>query len=113
MTRSRLPERRPSIWFGAEWQGHEFAVTVGIDPALGLPLEVFANAKRGAMHSTIADAAVVISIALQHGATIAELRRLLLLEMTFDGTEIPASPIGAILKAIEEGLARLAKGESV
>jgi hypothetical protein len=53
MTRNRLPGRRPSVGFLTEWQGHEFAVTVGIDPASGAPLEVFANAKRGAMHSTI------------------------------------------------------------
>ena len=83
------------------------------DPASGAPLEVFANAKRGAMHSTIADAAVVISVALQHGATIPELRRSLLLELTFDSQEVPASPVGAILKAVEDGLATLAAGEPI
>ena len=113
MTRNRLPGRRPSVGFLTEWQGHEFAVTVGIDPASGAPLEVFANAKRGAMHSTIADAAVVISVALQHGATIPELWRSLLLELTFDSQEVPASPVGAILKAVEDGLATLAAGEPI
>lgn len=111
MTRTRLPDRRPSVWFSTDWQGHEFAVTVGLDPDTGAPLEVFANAKRGAMHSTIADAAVLISLALQRGATIPDLRRSLLLEMTFDGSEVPASPIGAILEAVEVALAKLEAGE--
>ena len=111
MTRNRLPGRRPSVGFLTEWQGHEFAVTVGIDPASGAPLEVFANAKRGAMQSTIADAAVLISLALQRGATIPDLRRSLLLEMTFDGSGVPTSPIGAILEAVEVGLAKLQAGE--
>ena len=77
--RHRLPDRRSSVTFNAEWQGHDFSVTVGFDPKSGDALEVFANAKRGAMHSTIADAAVLISLALQAGATIRELRRSLLL----------------------------------
>lgn len=110
MTRTRLPDRRPSVWFSTLWQGHEFFGSVGLDPASGAPLEVFANAKRGALDSVLADAAVLISVALQHGATVAELRGTLLLEMTFDGLEVPASPIGAILKAVEDGLANLDEG---
>ena len=112
MTRTRLPDRRPSVWFSTVWQGHEFAGTVGLDPSTAAPLEVFANAKRGALDSVLADAAVLISVALQHGATVDELRRTLLLEMTFDGLEVPASPIGAILKAVEDRLANLEPGEA-
>jgi hypothetical protein len=105
--RRRLPYRRPSVTFATVWREHELTATVGFDPRTGAPLEVFGNAKRGAMHATIADAAVLVSVALQCGATIPELRRSLLVETDYQGNESPASPIGAILTAVEEGLADL------
>lgn len=108
--RRRLADRRPSVTFATTWKEHELTATVGFDHETGAPLEVFGNAKRGAMHATIADAAVLVSVALQYGATIPELRRSLLIETDYQGTEFPASPIGAILKAVEEGLADLEGG---
>ena len=46
MTRNRLPGRRPSVGFLTEWQGPEFAVSVGIDPASlgGAPHRAFRRA---------------------------------------------------------------------
>lgn len=107
MTRHGLPTRRPCTTVAATWQGHDFTVTVGHDPVTMAPMEVFAGEAKGAMAAMIGDACVALSIAMQHGATPAELRKSMGRVPAWvarDGamveTETPASPIGAILAAV-------------
>lgn len=104
MTRATLPSRRPNATRAVRWDGHEFSVTIGFDPATGQPAEVFADvAKGGQMQCTIADACVLTSIALQHGITPADLAKSLGRVPVFTGDEGatgPASPVGAVVEAI-------------
>ncbi len=67
--RPRLPNRRPSHTETQEIGGQKVIATVGFDPETGQPRELFLTAgKEGSMiNALLADAAVVISIALQHG----------------------------------------------
>ena len=109
MTRAALPHRRPNITRAVHWDGHEFSVTIGLDPRTGKPAEVFADtAKGGQMQATIADACVMISIALQHGITPAELAKSLGRVPVFTGEDCatgPASPVGAVVEAIQAEVA--------
>lgn len=105
MTRATLPNRRPSEAIATAWQGHPFSVTVGIDPRTGKPAEVFADTEKGGqMQATIADACVLISIALQHGvgpqALAKSLSRVPDL-ISGAGADLPGSPIGAIIAIID------------
>jgi hypothetical protein len=102
--RAVLPTRRPNLSLACEWEGHPITVTVGFDPATGKPAEVFADTvKGGQMQASIADACVLLSIALQHGITPADLGKSLgrvpVWGQTYDA---PASPVGAIVQAIHE-----------
>lgn len=102
--RTPLPHRRPNITRAAEWDGHAFTVTIGIDPATGQPAEVFADTQRGGqMQATLADACVLISIALQHGIGVEALSKSLGRVPVLwgpEGQDAPASPVGAILEAV-------------
>ena len=101
MTRKALPHRRPNDTSEAIWHNHAITVTVGYDPATGQAREVFAQAgKGGDMQATVADACVLISIALQHGISPDELRKSLSTEPDYRGGTNPASPIGAILAVL-------------
>lgn len=104
MTRQPLPDRRPSITTTVEWEGHIFPVTIGLDPATGAPREVFADVARGGQFQwAISDACVIVSVALQHGVTAAELAKSLgrVPVLTGDeGATGPASPLGAVIEAI-------------
>ena len=102
MSRHLLPPRRPSATLACDWRGHAIDVTVGFDPAAGVVREVFAAvASGGQMADALADACVVISIALQHGIAAADLAKSLGRVPVFgrDATA-PASPVGTILDAI-------------
>lgn len=68
--RETLPNRRRNETVSINYNGHEMAVTVGFSDD-GRPLEVFANvAKTGTeIAHMVADACVIISLALQYGAT--------------------------------------------
>lgn len=102
--RTPLPHRRPSLTVSTEWSGIPFTVTLGCDPASGRIREVFADtATGGQMQAALADACVLISIALQHDLTAAALAKSLAREpdpMAGADATRPASPIGAILQAI-------------
>ncbi len=110
--RSRLPNRRPAYTETLEVDGQAFEATVGFDPESGQPRELFLTAgKEGSMlNAMLADAAVVISIALQHGIPAAALTksvgRLPAGPVTPAGLEgpppgrVPASPIGAALDLV-------------
>lgn len=113
MNRNRLPNRRPNITAETDWQGHSITVTIGVDPVTGDPLEVFANAASGgSMQASLADACVLISIALQHGVKPAALAKSLArvpawvngIDENGDPctveTTAPASPVGAILAEV-------------
>ena len=108
-TRKRLPNRRPAHTEALEVAGQVFTATVGFDPKSGQPRELFLTAgKEGSMlNSLLADAAVVISIALQNGVSAAALSKSVgrlpagpVAPVDLDhapGQMVPASPIGAAL----------------
>lgn len=109
MMRARLPHRRPNITADHIWNGHLVTATVGLDPETGSPREVFANVPAGGMmQATLADACVIVSVALQHGITPQELAKSLAHVPAFingEETTAPASPVGTILAAIMEASA--------
>lgn len=104
MTRQTLPNARPNITRAVAWDGHEFTVTVGIDLRTLQPVEVFADTRKGGqMAATLADACVVISIALQHGIAPADLAKSLGRTPILwgdEGATQPASPVGVVLDAV-------------
>jgi hypothetical protein len=103
-TRAALPNRRPSRTVEAEWQGIPFSVTIGLHPSTAAPMEVFADTPKGGhMQATIADACVIVSIALQHGIPPEALAKSLsrVPELFTDG-DLPGSPIGVIVGAITD-----------
>ncbi len=87
-TRKRLPNRRPSHTETLEVDGRALTATIGFDPESGQPRELFLTAgKEGSMLDTLlADAAVTISVALQHGVQPAALAKSV--------GRLPAVPIG-------------------
>ncbi len=95
MTRERLPDRRPSETETIEHDGSRFEITVSFffDGRVG---EVFAGgAKSGsALDGLVNDAAILISLLLQHSIEPAALARTV--GRLGDGTE-PASIIGRIV----------------
>ncbi len=107
--RQRLPNRRPSHSETLEVAGQMFTATVGFDPESGQPRELFLTAgKEGSMlNAMLADAAVVISVALQSGVpavalakSVGRLPAGLVAPVDLDhapGQKVPASPIGAAL----------------
>ncbi len=107
--RKRLPNRRPSHTEALEVAGQTFTATVGFDPMDGRPCEVFLTAgKEGSLiNAMLADAAVTISVALQHGIPAQSLAKSIgrlpegpVTPADLDEgkpARIPASPIGAAL----------------
>lgn len=103
--RSALPNRRPSvtaetIWTAQDGSAHPFTVTIGFDPQ-GKPQEVFANHAKGALAAMLADACVLVSIALQHGITPDALGKSLGRVPVWDA-DAPASPLGTIIEEIRK-----------
>lgn len=104
MTRTPLPARRRNETREVEFGGRGYSVCVGFYDD-GQPAEVFADGPREGsdMRATLSDACVLVSIALQHGITRAELERSLgrVPRWTPQGeAEGPASIIGAVIEAI-------------
>lgn len=102
MNRQVLPHRRPSATLACDWQGHAITVTVGFDPATGAVCEVFTSvAVGGQMANLLADACVLISIALQFRIPAADLAKSLGRVPLFGRDAVgPASAVGTILDAI-------------
>ncbi len=108
-SRQRLPTRRPAHSEALEVDSHAFTATVGFDPKSGQPRELFLTAgKEGSLlNALLADAAVVISVALQHGVPAASLAKSVgrlpagpVAPVDLDygpGQKVPASPIAAAL----------------
>jgi hypothetical protein len=97
MPRERLPNRRPNVTVTAAWpldDGVPLHITLGFDHA-GEPKEIFARARKPETHvDCIADdGAVLVSMLLQHGATLAEIAHSL--GRSRDGR--PTSVVGAIV----------------
>ncbi len=111
-TRTRLPNRRPAVTETLEVAGQCFEATIGFDPATGQPRELFlAGAKDGsALAAILDDAAVVISVALQHNVPAEALAKSVgrmpagpVAPADLDRTpdqRVPASPIGAALDRV-------------
>jgi hypothetical protein len=101
--RTPLPNRRRAETSDIEVAGHRLTATVGFDRA-GRPAELFlSGAKDGSgMAAILADAAVVISIALQHGILAAALRKSVsrIPEALAGPATAPGSAIGAALDLI-------------
>ena len=88
--------------------------TIGFDPADDQPRELFlTGGKEGStLDALLADAAVVISVALQHGVSAKALAKSVgrlpegpVTPADLDGAQparLPASPIGAVLDLIRE-----------
>ena len=70
--RARLPNRRPSHVETLEVDDQVITACVGFDPATGQPREVFLNGgKEGSQFDAmLADAATIISVALQYGVPV-------------------------------------------
>ncbi len=107
--RRRLPNRRPSHTETLAVAGQTFTATVGFDPQDGQPRELFMTAgKEGStLNALLADAAVAISVALQHGISAQSLAKSVgrlpegrVTPADLDQgkpARLPASPIGAAL----------------
>ena len=97
MIRRTLPQRRAAETFDLRFWNQPFTVTVGFYPD-GTPGEVFIDGgKTGQdIQSTARDAAVVLSLALQHGTPIETIRH----AVTRGASEEPASIFGAVVDSI-------------
>jgi hypothetical protein len=95
--RERLPNRRPASTFDIEASGLRYTVTLGFysDGRIG---EIFLeNHKQGSQAGIMAsDAAVVASIALQHGVPLDVIRKALMR----DPRGYPSGPLGVALDRI-------------
>jgi streptomycin 6-kinase len=101
-SRQRLPDRRRGESFEFYHCNLGFTATIGRyrDGRIG---ELFINSHKssGDLEALARDAAIIVSIALQHGADLGTIRRAL----TRDGNDDPATLIGAALDAIDGGRA--------
>ena len=125
--RQRPPNRRPSHTETLTVAGQTFTGTVGFNPENGGPIELFLTAgKEGSLiNALLADAAVIISVALQHGIPAAGLAKSVgrLPEISVmpcdlernQPSKLPMSPIGAALDLVtsfENGSARTQANEN-
>jgi hypothetical protein len=97
MIRRTLPQRRPAETFDLWFWNQNFTVTVGFYPD-STPGEVFIDGgKTGQdVQSTARDAAILLSLGLQHGTPIETIRR----AVTRGASGEPASILGAIVDAL-------------
>lgn len=106
MPREPLPARRPCATLPVEWRGPDgqlttYTMSVGYF-ADGRPGEIFVGGLKigSALQALLADAAVVVSIALQHGIPPAALAHSLARVPISDTDTAPASPLGAVIEAL-------------
>jgi len=97
MTRRILPQRRAAETFDLRFWNQNFTITIGRYPD-GTLGEVFIDGgKTGQdVQSTARDAAVVLSLALQHGAPIEAIKH----AVTRDSNGAPSSILGAVVDRI-------------
>ena len=94
-----LPRRRAAETFNLWFWNQQFTVTVGFY-ADGTPGAVFIDGGKTGQdtQSTARDAAVVLSLALQHGAAIETIRH----AVTRNGCGSAASILGAVVDALSK-----------
>ncbi len=104
MMRVRLPNRRPAETVNLDYGGARFMVTIGFYPD-GRPGEVFIHGARSgsSMDALLADACVVVSGLIQHGAVPSDLAA----SMGRFSNAVPASVIGAVVDLVAAAGARL------
>jgi hypothetical protein len=97
MTRDRLPNRRLSETLAFERDNHKYHMTTGLYPN-GRVGEVFLNAEHAnsLLDVLMHDAAIAISLALQHGCELETIAHAL----KRDSFGLAASPIGAAIDRI-------------
>jgi hypothetical protein len=97
MTRDRLPNQRLSETLAFERDGSQYRMTVGYFPD-GRVGEIFLNGDRGEslLDVLVADAAIAISLALQHGCELSTIAHAL----KRDALGLASSPIGAAIDRI-------------
>jgi hypothetical protein len=95
--RDRLPNRRLAETIAFERDGSRYQMTIGYFPD-GRPGEVFLNADRvdSFLDALTSDAAIAISLALQYGTPLDEIRHAL----KRDSSGKAGTPIGAALDLI-------------
>lgn len=108
--REALPQRRPAETHTLRFWNQDFTVTVG-SYADGRPAEVFVDgAKTGAdTAATARDAAVLLSLALQHQVPLETIRHAI--TRAGNGGE-PASILGAIVDHLAIDAGELVRGSS-
>ena len=109
MIRRTLPQRRASETFDLRFWNQNFTVSIGRYPD-GMIGEVFIDGgKTGQdIQSTARDAAVVISLALQHGTPIEAIRH----AVTRNGSGEAASILGATVDCLATVSVRAAGGRT-
>jgi hypothetical protein len=97
LERERLPNRRCCQTIAFERDGSQYQMTVGFYPD-GRPGEIFLNHNRSdsLLDVLTSDAAILASLALQHGCTIETIA----LALKRDARGTAASPIGAAVDQI-------------
>jgi hypothetical protein len=95
--RNRLPNKRACETVAFEQDGSQYCLTVGFYPD-GRPGEIFLNHDRGdsLLDVLTSDAAILASLALQHGCTLKTIAHAL----KRDARGVAASPIGAAVDQI-------------
>jgi hypothetical protein len=99
-SRRTLPERRAAETFDLRFWNQLFTVTVGFY-ADGTPGEVFIDSRKtgGDVEAVARDAAVTLSLGLQHGVPIESIRHAVARNGASDA---PASIIGAVVDAVAD-----------
>jgi ribonucleoside-diphosphate reductase alpha chain len=102
MRRKKLPARRSTQTIKFELDGKKFHASIGYyDRDCTRPGELFLNSSGRAGSETdmnMADAAIAISLALQHGCPLATLREACLRNSSGE----PSTPIGRALDAMDD-----------
>jgi hypothetical protein len=95
--RRTLPHRRASETFDLRFWNQSFTVSVGFYPD-NLLGEVFIDSHKtgGDVEAIARDAAVVISLALQHGVAVESIQH----AVTRCSNGLPASIVGAVIYAL-------------
>jgi hypothetical protein len=95
--RNRLPNKRACETIAFERDGSQYQMTVGFYPD-GRPGEIFLNHDRSdsLLDVLTSDAAILASLALQHGCTLKTIAHAL----KRDARGVAASPIGAAVDQI-------------
>ncbi|MFO1118124.1 MAG: hypothetical protein U1E28_20850 [Beijerinckiaceae bacterium] len=99
MARTHLPNRRAHESMGLEFAGQEFTLGIGRDDS-GAIAEIFIGGRKAgsAIDSAARDAGILISIALQHGASLDAMCH----ASTREADGSPSSIVGAVLDVLVE-----------